>query len=96
MAKKEKNAKEFDPGEAQKRMEKYIKACESEKKGKKLTLSILGGSLLIFAILLVVILKMSGVGKTIVYEQGAVATSAYTESATESTELTDSASENLT
>ena len=95
MARSEKKAKEFNPDEAQKRMEKYIKACESEKKGKRLTLSILGGSLLICAILLVIILKMSGVGKTIVYEQGGGTAAVYAETSVEGTNLAELASEAL-
>ena len=65
---KEKNEeKEFNMDEAQKRIQKYYKAQESEKKGKSLAVSIIGTSILCFIILLVVILKMSGVGKTIVF-----------------------------
>ncbi len=80
MAKKDKQKKdgEFNLNDAQKRMEKYYKACESEKKGKATVLSLIGASVLIFVILLVVILKMSGVGQTIVFttdESGRVSTS---------------------
>lgn len=67
MAKKQKEAPRTSPEEIQKRIEKYYKAQESEKKGKSLAVSIIGTSILCFIILLVVILKMSGVGKTIVF-----------------------------
>lgn len=49
-------------------MEKYYKACESEKRGKSTVVSLIGASILCFVILLVVLLKMSGVGKTIVFD----------------------------
>lgn len=80
MAKKEKQKKdgEFNLNDAQKRMEKYYKACESEKKGKATVLSLIGTSVFIFIILLIIILKMSGVGQTIVFttdENGNVSTS---------------------
>ncbi|MBR6530957.1 MAG: hypothetical protein IKT61_00460 [Clostridia bacterium] len=80
MAKKEKQKKdsEFNLNDAQKRMEKYYKACESEKKGKATVLSLIGASVFIFVILLIIILKMSGVGQTIVFttdENGNVSTS---------------------
>lgn len=67
MAKKQKEAPRTSPEEIQKKIEKYYKAQESEKKGKSLAVSIIGTSILCFIILLVVILKMSGVGKTIVF-----------------------------
>lgn len=80
MAKKEKQKKdgEFNLNDAQKRMEKYYKACESEKKGKATVVSLIGASVFIFVILLIIILKMSGVGQTIVFttdESGKVSTS---------------------
>ena len=79
MAKKEKNVKkEFNYEETKKRMDKYYKAQEGEKKGKRLVLSLIGASVLIFVILLVVVLKLNGVGKTIVFttdESGSVNTS---------------------
>ncbi|MBP3441851.1 MAG: hypothetical protein J6L62_03515 [Clostridia bacterium] len=79
MAKKEKNVKkEFNYEETKKRMDKYYKAQEGEKKGKRLVLSLIGASVLIFVILLVVVLKLNGVGKTIVFttdESGSVSTS---------------------
>ena len=80
MAKKEKQKKqgEFNMEEAQKRMDKYYKACESEKKGKTLVVSLISAAVLIFVILLVIVLKMNGVGKTIVFtsdDSGRVSTS---------------------
>ncbi len=80
MAKKEKQKKdgELNLNDAQKRMEKYYKACESEKKGKATVLSLIGASVFIFVILLIIILKMNGVGQTIVFttdENGNVSTS---------------------
>ena len=66
-AKEPKENTEFNADEVQKKMEKYYQAQESEKKGKSLAVSIIGTSILCFIILLVVILKMSGVGKTIVF-----------------------------
>ncbi|MBR3835594.1 MAG: hypothetical protein IKJ69_02245 [Clostridia bacterium] len=80
MAKKEKKQKEgeLNLNDAQKRMEKYYKACESEKKGKATVLSLIGASVFIFVILLIIILKMNGVGQTIVFttdENGKISTS---------------------
>ena len=80
MAKKEKQKKDgnVNLNDAQKRMEKYNKACESEKKGKKLVLSLISASVFIFIILLIIVLKLNGVGKTIVFttnEEGNVSTS---------------------
>lgn len=95
MAKKDKKAapeKEFDIGEAQKRMEKYYKAQESEKKGKALAGSIIGFSILCFVVLLIVILKLSGVGKTVVFttdDSGNVQTSVADTSEVEGTNLAD-------
>ncbi len=69
MAKKDKQKKqgEFNLDEAQKRMDKYYKSAETEKKGKKAVLSLIFSSILIFVILLVIILKLSGVGKTVMF-----------------------------
>ena len=80
MAKKDKQKKqgEFNMEEAQKRMDKYYKACESEKKGKALVVSLISAAVLIFVILFVIVLKMNGVGKTIVFtsdDSGRVSTS---------------------
>lgn len=85
MAKKEKVKKEFNAEEAQKRMDKYNKAVQSEKNGKRTVISILGGVVLIFFILLVILLKMNGVGTTIVFdseaENNTTSISAHTEKA---------------
>lgn len=95
MAKKAKEPKEksdFSVDEVQKKMEKYYKAQESEKKGKALAGSIIGFSLLCFIVLLVIILKMNGVGKTIVFttdESGQVQTSVAEKSDVEATNLAD-------
>ena len=95
MAKKTKEPKEkndFSVEEVQKKMEKYYKAQESEKKGKALAGSIIGFSLLCFIVLLVIILKMNGVGKTIVFttdESGQVQTSVAERSDVEGTNLAD-------
>ncbi len=69
MAKKDKQnkQKEFNLEEAQKRMDKYYKSAETEKKGKRAVLSLIFSSILIFIILLVIILKLSGVGKTVMF-----------------------------
>ncbi|MCQ2484964.1 MAG: hypothetical protein MJ168_06485 [Clostridia bacterium] len=67
MAKKTAESPRTSPEDIQKRIEKYYKAQESEKKGKSLAASIIGTSILCFIILLIVILKMSGVGKTVVF-----------------------------
>ncbi len=80
MAKKEKQKKdgELNLNDVQKRMDKYYKAQESEKKGKRLVLSLIGTSVLILLILLIVVLKLNGVGKTIIFttdESGRVSTS---------------------
>lgn len=109
MAKKEKQKKdgEFNLNDAQKRMEKYYKACESEKKGKATVLSLIGTSVFIFIILLIIILKMSGVGQTIVFttdENGNVSTSVADSSDVSAQnvldvivdEITDEAAENTT
>lgn len=108
MAKKEKKKDgEFNLNDAQKRMEKYYKACESEKRGKATVLSLIGASVFIFVILLIVILKMSGVGQTIVFttdENGKVSTSVADSSDVSAQnvldvivdEITDEAAENTT
>lgn len=109
MAKKEKQKKdgEFNLNDAQKRMEKYYKACESEKKGKATVLSLIGTSVFIFILLLIIILKMSGVGQTIVFttdENGNVSTSVADSSDVSAQnvldvivdEITDEAAENTT
>ncbi len=69
MAKKEKNGNQSEANrtESQQRMEKYVKSRESEKKGKMAVISLIGGSILILVILLIIILKLNGVGKTVVF-----------------------------
>ena len=96
---KEKNEeKEFNMDEAQKRIQKYYKAQESEKKGKALAGSIIGFSILCFVVLLVVILKMSGVGKTVVFttdSNGNPQTSVVDTSDVEATNLADVVGEKI-
>ena len=90
--KKEKEEKEFDINEAHKRIEKYYKAQESEKRGRALAGSIIGFSILCFVVLLVVILKMSGVGKTVVFttdSQGNPQTEVVDTADTDATNLAD-------
>lgn len=55
-----------DLTDAQKRMEKYVEACEKEKKGKATALSMIGVTIVCLLILLIVGLKLSGVGFTVV------------------------------
>lgn len=80
MAKKDKQKKEgeLNLNDVQKRMDKYYKARESEKKGKTLVLSLIGTSVFILLMLLIIVLKMNGVGKTIVFttdDSGNISTS---------------------
>ena len=80
MAKKDKQKKEgeLNLNDVQKRRDKYYKACESEKKGKAAVLSLIGTSVFILLMLLIIVLKMNGVGKTIVFttdDSGNVSTS---------------------
>ena len=80
MAKKDKQKKEgeLNLNDVQKKMDKYYKACESEKKGKAAVLSLIGTSVFILLMLLIIVLKMNGVGKTIVFttdESGNISTS---------------------
>ena len=80
MAKKDKQKKEgeLNLNDVQKRMDKYYKACESEKKGKAAVLSLIGTSVFILLMLLIIVLKMNGVGKTIVFttdDSGNISTS---------------------
>ena len=93
MAKKEKNInKDFNYEETKQRMDKYYKAQEGEKKGKKLVVSLIGASVLIFVILLVIVLKMNGVGQTIVFtndEEGNVNTSVADSAEVEGTNVLD-------
>lgn len=101
MAKKDKQKKqgEFNMDEAQKRMDKYYKACESEKKGKALVVSLISAAVLIFAILFVIVLKMNGVGKTIVFtsdDSGRVSTSVADSSDVSGENLVDAIVDNVT
>ena len=101
MAKKDKQKKqgEFNMEEAQKRMDKYYKACESEKKGKALVVSLISASVLIFVILLVIVLKMNGVGKTIVFtsdDSGRVSTSVADSSDVSGQNVLDAIVDNVT
>ncbi len=67
MAKKNKQQGEFNPEESQKRIEKYYKSVETEKRGKRAVVSLIGGSILILLLLLAIILKLNGVGKTVMF-----------------------------
>lgn len=101
MAKKDKQKKqgEFNMEEAQKRMDKYYKACESEKKGKALVVSLISAAVLIFVILFVIVLKMNGVGKTIVFtsdDSGRVSTSVADSSDVSGQNVLDAIVDNVT
>lgn len=101
MAKKDKQKKqgEFNMEEAQKRMDKYYKACESEKKGKALVVSLISAAVLIFVILFVIVLKMNGVGKTIVFtsdDSGRVSTSVADSSDVSGQNVIDAIVDNVT
>ena len=52
----------IDLNDAQKRMDQYVKACDKEKKGKATALSMIGITVLCLLILLIVSLKMNGIG----------------------------------
>lgn len=83
MAKKEKEPKvkknkkseeeiqkaEYRSEEVQKIMDKYTKAAESEEAGKRTALSLIGGVILIFILLFIVLLKLNGVGKVVVFDK---------------------------
>lgn len=56
----------IDLTDVQKRMDQYAKACEKEKKGKITALSMIGVTIVCLLILLIVGLKLSGVGFTVV------------------------------
>lgn len=89
-----KKVKEKQPvsDELQKKLDKFNKSKESEKKGKALAGSAIGFSVLCFIVLLIVILKMSGVGKTVVFttdESGKVQTEVVDTSDIEATKLAD-------
>lgn len=57
--------------ETQKKIDKYVKATESEKRGKKTAGSILFSVLLIFLVIFAIFLKNNQKGKTIVFESDA-------------------------
>ena len=56
----------IDLTDVQKRMDQHVKACEKEKKGKITALSMIGVTIVCLLILLIVGLKLSGVGFTVV------------------------------
>ena len=56
----------IDLTDVQKRMDQYVKACEKEKKGKITALSMIGVTIVCLLILLIVGLRLSGVGFTVV------------------------------
>lgn len=58
--------------DAQKRMDQYVKACEKEKKGKATALSMIGITIVCLLILLIVGLKLNGVGFTVVSDGNSV------------------------
>lgn len=60
--KKTEKATGIDLNDAQKRMDQYVKACDREKKGKATALSMIGITVLCLLILLIVSLKMNGIG----------------------------------
>ena len=66
--KKAEQATNIDLNDAQKRMDQYVKACDKEKKGKITALSMIGVTILCLLILLVVSLKMRGLGFTAVVD----------------------------
>lgn len=52
----------IDLNDAQKRMDQYVKACDNAKKGRVTALSMIGITVLCLLILLIVSLKMNGIG----------------------------------
>ena len=58
----------IDLTDVQKRLDQYAKACEKEKKGKITALSMIGVTIVCLLILLIVGLKLSGVGFTAVVD----------------------------
>lgn len=58
----------IDLTDVQKRMDQYAKACEKEKKGKITALSMIGVTIVCLLILLIVGLKLNGVGFTAVVD----------------------------
>lgn len=66
--KKAEQATGIDFNDAQKRMDQYAKACDNVKKGKITALSMIGITIICLLILLVVSLKMNGIGFTAVVD----------------------------
>lgn len=66
--KKAEQATNIDLNDAQKRMDQYAKACDNVKKGKITALSMIGITIICLLILLVVSLKMNGIGFTAVVD----------------------------
>lgn len=66
--KKSEQTSGIDLNDAQKRMDQYVKACDKAKKGKITALSMIGVTIVCLLILLVVSLKLSGVGFTAVVD----------------------------
>lgn len=66
--KKDKKQENIDLNDIQKRMYQYGEACDRVKKGKAAALSMIGISILCLIILLVVSLKLSGIGFTAVVD----------------------------
>lgn len=64
--KREANQNTFDLGEAQKRRDQYVDACNKAQKGKIAALSMLGVTILCLLVLLIVSLKLNGTGLTVV------------------------------
>lgn len=98
VAKKAKVERQPVSEELQNKMDKYYKSKESEKKGKALAGSVIGFSVLCFIVLLIVILKMSGVGKTVKFttdESGRVQTEVVDTSDVEATNVADVLNEKL-
>lgn len=68
LKKKAEQQTNIDLTDVQKRMDQYAKACEKEKKGKITALSMIGVTIVCLLILLIVGLKLSGVGFTAVVD----------------------------
>lgn len=68
MAKKKEQTTGIDLNDAQKRMNQYVEACDKAKKGKITALSMIGVTIVCLLILLIVSLKMNGIGFTAVVD----------------------------
>lgn len=68
MAKKKEQTTGIDLNDAQKRMNQYVEACDKAKKGKITALSMIGVTIICLLILLIVSLKMNGIGFTAVVD----------------------------